>query len=109
MSSNCCCYCEFYSIVLFYHDQLDLAICIDLYLSIRRKKEHVRPEYMFFFYKHMKFRSQAHLCLAVFDFEAHIMRSSCLTFQGPRIPVWEKLQCGCEISVNQFLMISIDL
>jgi len=25
------------------------------------------------FYKHMKFRNQARLCLAVSDFEAHIM------------------------------------
>jgi len=28
-----------------------------------------------FFYKHMKFRNQARLCLAVFDFEAQIMLS----------------------------------
>jgi len=35
-----------------------------------------------FFYKHMKFGNQARLCLAVSDFEAHIMLSLCLTFQG---------------------------
>jgi len=26
-----------------------------------------------FFYKHMKCRNQARLCLAIYDFEAHIM------------------------------------
>jgi len=26
-----------------------------------------------FFYKHMKFRNQAWLCLAIYDFEAHLM------------------------------------
>jgi len=45
---------------------------------------------MFFFYKHMKFREQARLCLAVSDFEAHIMLSLCLTLQGIRLTVWEK-------------------
>jgi len=30
----------------------------------------------------MKFRNQARLCLAVSDFEAHIMLSLFLTFQG---------------------------
>jgi len=47
----------------------------------------------------MKFRIQARLCLAVNDFEAHIMLSLCSTFQGTRLPVWEKfqLQCGCEV------------
>jgi len=39
------------------------------------------------FYKHMKFRIQALLCLAIYDFEAHIMLSLCLTFQGTRLPV----------------------
>jgi len=43
-----------------------------------------------FFYKHMKFRNQARLCLAVSDFEAHIMPSLYLTFQGTGLPVWEK-------------------
>jgi len=42
-----------------------------------------------FFYKHMKFRNQARLCLAVFDFKAYSMLSLCLTFQGTRLPVWE--------------------
>jgi len=28
---------------------------------------------MFFFYKHMKFRNQARLCLAIHDFKARIM------------------------------------
>jgi len=45
---------------------------------------------MFFFYKHMKFRNQARLCLTIYDFEARIMLSLCLTFQGNRLPVWEK-------------------
>jgi len=30
---------------------------------------------MFFFYKQMKFRNQAQLCLAIFGVEAHIMLS----------------------------------
>jgi len=34
----------------------------------------IRFEYSFF-YKHMKFRNQARLCLAIFHFEAHIMLS----------------------------------
>jgi len=40
-----------------------------------------------FFYKHMKFRIQARLCLAIYDFEARNMLSLCLTFQGTRLPV----------------------
>jgi len=35
-----------------------------------------------FFYKHMKFPNQARLCFAIYDFEARIMLSLCLTFQG---------------------------
>jgi len=47
--------------------------------------------YMFcFFYKHMKFLNQARLCLAVSDFEAHVILSLCLTFQGAGLPVWKK-------------------
>jgi len=42
---------------------------------------------MFFFYKHMKFRIQTQLCLSVSDFQAHIMLSLCLTFQGTGLPV----------------------
>jgi len=38
----------------------------------------------------MKFRNQARLCLAVSDFEAHIMLRLCLTFQGSGLPVLEK-------------------
>jgi len=41
-----------------------------------------------FFYKHMKFRNQARLCLAIYDFEAHIMLS--LTFQGAGLPACKK-------------------
>jgi len=37
---------------------------------------------LFFFNKYVKFRIQARLCLAVFDFEAHIILSLGLTFQG---------------------------
>jgi len=46
----------------------------------------------------MKFRNQARLCLTVFDFKAPSMLSLCLTFQGTRLPVWEKFnsKCGCE-------------
>jgi len=33
-----------------------------------------------FFYKHMRFRNQARLCLAIYDFEAHFMLSLCSTF-----------------------------
>jgi len=40
-----------------------------------------------FFYKRMKFRIQARLCLAIYDFEAHIMLSLYFTFQGTRQPV----------------------
>jgi len=36
-----------------------------------------------FFLKHMKFRNQARLCLAVFDFETRIMLGLCLTFKVP--------------------------
>jgi len=39
------------------------------------------------FHKHMKFRIQARLCLAIYEFEAHIMLSLCLTFQGTGLPV----------------------
>jgi len=45
---------------------------------------------MFFFYKHIKFRIQARLCLAAFDYEARIMLGLCFTFQGIRLPIWEK-------------------
>jgi len=53
----------------------------------------------------MKFRNQVQLCLAVFDFEAHIILSLCLSFQGTRLPVWEKFNPN----VAQFLIISISL
>jgi len=55
-----------------------------------------------FFYEHMKCRNQARLCLANYDFEAHIMLSLCLdfeahimlslclTFQGTGLPAWKK-------------------
>jgi len=38
----------------------------------------------------MKFRNQARLCLATYDFEARIMLSLGLTFQGTKLSVWEK-------------------
>jgi len=44
-------------------------------------------EVLHVFYKHMKFRIQARLCLAIYDFEARIMPSLCLTFQGTGLPV----------------------
>jgi len=37
------------------------------------------------FYKHMKFRNQARLCLAIYDFEAHIMLRLCVTFRGTEL------------------------
>jgi len=43
-----------------------------------------------FFYKHINFRNQARLCLAVYDFEARNMLSLCLTFQGTGLPEWNK-------------------
>jgi len=43
-----------------------------------------------FFYKHMKFQNEARLCLAIYDFEARIMLSLCLTFQGIGLWIWEK-------------------
>jgi len=53
----------------------------------------------------MKFRNHARLCLAIYDFEARIMLSFCLTFQGAGLPVWEKLNSNmaakCE-SVSKF-------
>jgi len=61
-----------------------------------------------FFFKHMKFWNQARFCLGVFDFEAHIMLSCCLTFQGGGLAVWEKFNSDvaakCEV-----LVISVDL
>jgi len=39
----------------------------------------------------MKFRIQARLCLAIYDIEAHIMLSLCLTFQGTGLLVWKKI------------------
>jgi len=58
----------------------------------------------------MKFRKQARLCLAVYDFVAHIMLSLCLIFQGTGLyryeinltPMWLRW-------VIIFLVISIDL
>jgi len=35
----------------------------------------------------MKFRNQAQLSLAIYDFEARIMLSLCLTFQGTKLLV----------------------
>jgi len=44
-------------------------------------------KYYIFLISIMKFRNQARICLAVFDFEAHIMLSLCLTFQAPEFLV----------------------
>jgi len=53
----------------------------------------------------MKFWNQARLCLAIYDFEARIMLSLFLTFQGTGLPVWEKFNFNvaakCE-SVSKF-------
>jgi len=40
----------------------------------------------------MKFWNQARLCLAVYDFEAYIMLSLCLTFQGGKNSTPMRLQ-----------------
>jgi len=61
-----------------------------------------------FFNKQKKFRNQARLCLAIYDFEAHIMLSLCLTFQGIGILVWEKLNSNVAAKCES-LMISIEL
>jgi len=59
-----------------------------------------------FFYKHMKFRIEARLCLAIYDFEVHIMLNLCLTFKGTRLPVWEKFNSNvaakCEYILSDF-------
>jgi len=61
---------------------------------------------MFFFYKHMKFQIQARLCLAIYDFEARIMLSLCLTFQSTSLLVWEKFNSNvaakCEYIFSDF-------
>jgi len=52
----------------------------------------------------MKFRIQARLFFAIYDFEARIMLSLSLTFPGTRLPVWEKFnsnvaaKCKCIFS-----------
>jgi len=55
----------------------------------------------------MKFRNQTRLCLAIYDFEARIMLSLCLTFQG--LPVREKFNSNvaakCEYIFSDFLLI----
>jgi len=54
----------------------------------------------------MKFRIQARLCLAIYDFEARIMLS--LTFQGARLPVREKFNSNvaakCEYIFSHFYL-----
>jgi len=50
----------------------------------------------------MKFRYQARLCLAFSDFEAHIMLSLCLTFQGTGLRIWEKFNSSLAARVNNF-------
>jgi len=61
------------------------------------------------FYKHMKFRNQARLYLPIYDFEARIMLSVCLTFQGTRLPVWEKFNSNVVAKCEYIFLISIDL
>jgi len=57
-----------------------------------------------FFNKHMKFRIQARLCLAIYDFKARINFSRYQTnrYEKDLAPMWLR-------SVNKFLVISIDL
>jgi len=54
----------------------------------------------------MKIWNQARLCLAIHDFETRIMLSLCLTFQGTRLPVWEKINSNvaakCEYIFSDF-------
>jgi len=60
----------------------------------------------FFIYKHMKFRIQARLCLAICDFVARNMLSLCLTFQDTRLLVWENFNSNaaakCEYVFSDF-------
>jgi len=53
----------------------------------------------------MKFRIQARLCLAICDFEAHIMQLI-LNFSSYRNPVWEKFNSNvaakCEYLFSDF-------
>jgi len=44
----------------------------------------------------MKFWNQARLCLTRYDFEAHIMLSLCLIFQGTRLSVMYLIGNGYE-------------
>jgi len=48
----------------------------------------------------MKIRSQAQLCLAIYDFEVHSMVSVCLSFQGAII---DKIQLQCDHKTMRFL------
>jgi len=54
----------------------------------------------------MKFRNQTRLCLAIYDFEARIMLSLCLTFQDTRLRIWEKFNSNvaakCESLFSDF-------
>jgi len=44
-----------------------------------------------FFYEHIKFRIQARLYLAIYDFEARILLSLSLTLQSTKLPEREKI------------------
>jgi len=54
----------------------------------------------------MKFRIQDWLCLAIYDFEARIMLSKCLTFSRYQITGWEKFNSNvvamCEYIFSDF-------
>jgi len=55
----------------------------------------------------MKF--QARLCFVIYEFEARIMLSFCLTFQGIRLLVSEKFNSNVAAKCEYVLVISIDV
>jgi len=57
----------------------------------------------------MKFRNQARLCLAIYDFAVRIMRSLGLLFKVPDYWYEKNLTPMWLRSLNIFLVISIDL
>jgi len=55
----------------------------------------------------MKFWNKARLFLAVYDFEAHIMLSLCLTFQDAGIPVWKKFNFNVAVKYESSGLVSL--
>jgi len=58
----------------------------------------------------MKFWNMARICLAIYDFKAHIVLGICLTFQGNQTTARKQFSSIMWLrSLNLFLVISIDL